>query len=230
VSNLLLFRLMASASTVPRLWQSEFMTKLSELNLRLDQGTPKECAVTSLDGQSSIWFNTGIKAWDWLRDHDGLMSLWTHDDRGVNFSIQHERSECSPNGMLHAEVDISADLPSSGAMEAKERAVILAESLATAVLDKCELYRGLAYDEDSYERVIELTPVTGATALGLPPWLGYWNAFSLGHYSDELRRVCEQQSVVLELRTSSLIVRLATWPWEAELDGLSQLSHLLLHD
>jgi hypothetical protein len=228
MSDLLTFRLAIARSSTDRLWRRGFADILSHLDLRTEQMFSEETAVTNLNGNSVIWFDTGSDAWRWLRSHDGLISLWANGQANVGISIHHESIGYRRNNTLQSEVSISADLPTDAPHAKREGIVSIAESVATAILDECRIVRGIAYDEGLYERLRETASQTDADlASELPEWLGYWNAVPMECFNDQLRPTFERIGGVVEQRQTSTVIRLAKWPWELAAVDVRELATLL---
>jgi hypothetical protein len=227
VSEITAFRLAIQAPSLPQLWQNHFAEAMSSLELRLDQ-TPREpSAVTSADGHSLIWFDTGASAWNWLSRNDGSMTFWGSGDLTIGVSIRRE-SAGDPGAESQAEIEISVDLPKHDSLNERERYVGAAEALASVVLDECEIVRGLAYDESLFERLVNAHSIPLGDRTRLPEWIAYWNAFRLDSCSAELLSSAERAGGTIELKKSSFVIRFSKWPWEARIDQLVEASKSLL--
>jgi hypothetical protein len=210
VSSLVTYRLVVTAWTTGWIGALPLTNSLSDLGLRIDQDEAAPCAVTSLDGHSLIWFDTGADAWAWLSGHDGLLSLWAPDDLTIGFSV--DRS-AALSEQARTEIDLSIELHSPDGDREDEKAIALAESVAVAILNESELIRAIAYDEEMYEQMNLESSGTEARS-GLPEIMGYWNAISRRECSHEVVQRLLDLGGWSETRATAVIVSFATWPWQ----------------
>jgi hypothetical protein len=221
MSELITYRLVVTAGSVARIWTDSPIGIFSNLGLRLDQSEPAPCAVTSIDGNSLTWFDSGAAAWAWLRDHDGLIAFWGFEDVTVGFAVNRELNGAL-EGTARAEMSLSVDLLSRDADEDKKMAIAIVERVAVSILDECDIVRAVAYDEE-----VSLPFIATDSFSGLPEQLGFWNAFPLEKCYENLPHQVEVAGGQLEERARAIVVRFSVWPWEIWNKRLPRLTDLL---
>lgn len=217
-----MFQLIVRQSSLHLLWEESFVEDLSRINLRIDETPPREVAVTSLDGNSLTWFESGTAGWSWLRRHDGLMSFWAREDLSIEVSIQHGLPSPSGENVPLSRIDVSAVL--SNRRSRSEAVVSVVEALATMITERCDIVRGFGNDEELLERLNHRDRNSELE------WCGYWIALPKGELSDNQARAIERVGGSIERKRSAVIVKLADWPWEVADRSIHTLSVLLDSD